>query len=188
MKTNLAASASRSTTISDEANQLKNQIGQLKMEISQLHEDEVTTLSQESTMRELPMDEQEGPQEPLVGDGPGSCAASSASDYNSVSGNGIDDSVDTGGNVLPNPVALDVPIGPLSYQDPIHVGTLLSQLYDDRHWYEGTVTSVPYSPTHKYASWRRVSLIAGGRTVKWDTTCTTEDGVVRTHVIGTRDC
>jgi hypothetical protein len=129
MKADLAASASRSTAISDEANHLENQIEQLETEISQLREDQATVLSQESTMRALPMDEQEGPQEPPLGDGLGSSAASSASDYDSMSGIGIDDSVDTGGNVLLNPAAPDVPIGPLPYQNPTPVRTLLSQLY-----------------------------------------------------------
>jgi hypothetical protein len=129
MKTNLDSSTSRSTTISDEVDLLEVQIDQLNTEISQLREDEVTDPSQESTVRKQPADELGELQEPPLGtDGLGTYAASSASDYDSVSGDGIDASVDTSNNELPTPAATGVLIGPFPYLGQIPVGTHVSYI------------------------------------------------------------
>jgi hypothetical protein len=151
----LAKAVSRSKAITNEECALEDKIDLICDEIKQLSDEETTTQSQESTLQLELADDQDERHGPSRGEAPSSPGASSTSaeDYDSVSGNGINGSADLSEDtILPH-------AEPLSH-DQTTAGTVLSYLYDDGRRREGTVTRVYPRQTRKV---RHMSMRPGGR-------------------------
>jgi hypothetical protein len=179
----LAKFVSRSKAIADEECALEEKIEHLGTEIMQLFDEEAAAQSQESTLRLEPADGQEERHEPSMGEAPSSPGASSTSaeDYHSVSGSGINGSAALSDDTI-HPHA-----EPLSH-DQTTAGTGLSFLYDDGLRREGTVTKVypqtdKKGQTHEHATWRKISLTEGGHQTEWNMASKTKDGEVRTRIV-----